>query len=297
MQTFSQSYCVRLRKMAALFAVAGVLQTAAGAVRGTNASAQDQAEKPHAKVELIADWPAALGAGKTIWTGVLFDLDPGWHIYWQNAGDSGTPPKINWQLPAGYRVGEIRWPTPVRLSHGSIVDYGYEGEVLLMAPVERNQAPLQQAGTGNDAATISADVRYVVCSDVCIPGRAHPNLLLLANAHRPADAAKWPDIFRRTRARLPRPEPASWNISAQSRKDDFVLFVRARTAVKGATFYPLDADEIENSAPQEFTSTSDGFRLRLRKSEQLSSRVTALKGLLVLGAGQAFQVSAPVAIP
>lgn len=295
MPTFSQSCCVALTKMAALFVMVGALQTAAAAVRGANAHAEAQAEKPHAKVELIADWPAASGAGKTIWTGVLFDLDPGWHIYWQNAGDSGTPPKINWQLPAGYRAGGIRWPTPVRLSHGSIVDYGYEGEVLLMAPIERDRALQQQAGAQNGAAAISADVRYVVCSDVCIPGRAHPNLSLLANADRPADAAKWRDIFRRTRAQLPRPEPASWNISAQSQKDDFVLSVHAARAVKGATFYPLDANEIENSAPQLFTPTPDGFRLRLRKSEQLSTSVTALKGLLVLGPGQAFQVSAPVA--
>ena len=30
---------------------------------------------------------------------MLFDLEKGWHIYWVNPGDSGEPPKIQWQLP------------------------------------------------------------------------------------------------------------------------------------------------------------------------------------------------------
>lgn len=295
MQTFSKTCCIALRRLAALFALAGALQVATAAMRCANPSGEGQGETPHAKVELIADRPGALRADQMMWTGILFDLDPGWHIYWENAGDSGTPPKINWRLPDGYRAGAVRWPTPVRLGHGSIVDYGYQGEVLLMVPIERDGARQQQAGGRNDAATISAEVKYVVCSDICIPGRAHLNLPLRTNADWLTNAAKWRDIFKRTRARLPRPEPASWKISAQSWEDDFVLSVQTGTVVRGAMFFPLDADEIENSAPQAFTPTSEGFRLRLRKSEQLATPVTTLKGLLVVGPGQAFQVSASVA--
>jgi DsbC/DsbD-like thiol-disulfide interchange protein len=293
MQTFSQIRCLALMAVGAVFLFAGAPQMTAAVRRGGPAG-QGQGEPQHAKVELIAESPAATGAAKTIWTGVLFHLDTGWHIYWQNAGDSGTPPKIEWQLPAGYRAGAIRWPTPVRLGHGSIVDYGYEGEVLLMAPIERGPAAQPQAGAQNDPVSISALVKYVVCSDVCIPGRAHPTLSL-AHADSPADAANWPAIFRRTRAQLPRPAPASWKASAQAEKDDFVLSVHTGTPVKGAMFLPLDVNQIENSAPQAFTSASNGFRLTLRKSEQLSTPVTTLQGLVVLGPGQAFQVSAPVA--
>ena len=83
-----------------------------------------------AKVELIAEQDA-VSPGKPLWVGLLFRLDEGWHIYWQNPGDSGEPPKIQWQLPPGFEAGTIRWPQPIRLGGGTVVDYGYEGQVLL----------------------------------------------------------------------------------------------------------------------------------------------------------------------
>ncbi len=40
--------------------------------------------------------------------------------------------------------------------------------------------------------------------------------------------------------------------------------------------------------------TRNGFRLTLKKSDQLTKAITTLKGLIVLGPGRAFEVSAPV---
>jgi DsbC/DsbD-like thiol-disulfide interchange protein len=245
---------------------------------------------PHARIELIVDGGA--GTGRTIWVGLFFRLDPGWHIYWQNPGDSGTPPKVNWHLPAGYRAGTLRWPTPIRLGHGSIVDYAYEGEVLLMAPIER--AAISQ---GNPP-PIAADVKYVVCSEVCIPGNAHLTLSLpsrdSAYPGAPSDPPEWHAAFARTRAQLPKPAPVAWKLSAASTKNDFVLSARTGAPVKNAAFFPSDPDEIENSAPQPFAETKDGFRLTLRKSEQLAKPVSTLRGLLVLGAQSSYEVAVPV---
>jgi DsbC/DsbD-like thiol-disulfide interchange protein len=245
----------------------------------------------HAKVELIADGTGTLG--QRLWAGVLFRLDVGWHVYWENAGDSGTPPKVAWQLPAGYRAGAIRWPAPVRLGHGSIVDYGYEGEVLLMAPLERGSNVGQ---SGPDV--IAADVRYVVCRDVCIPGKAHLRLTLpppvSTSGKAPHDEAGWDTIFERTRAELPKPIPATWKVSASSDKDNFLLAVRTRSAVQTATFFPLDSNVIENSAPQSLVATANGFRLTLRKSDLLTQPVSELKGVVQLGPQQAYEIAARV---
>jgi hypothetical protein len=59
-------------------------------------------------------------------------------------------------------------------------------------------------------------------------------------------------------------------------------------------FFPLDAGQIENSAPQTFALTKAGFRLTLRKSDQLSKPISFLKGVLVLDSGRAFELTAPV---
>jgi DsbC/DsbD-like thiol-disulfide interchange protein len=251
---------------------------------GSGARAQTPAES-HAKVELISDGnPGA--TTKVIWVGLLFHLDQGWHIYWQNAGDSGEPPKVSWNLPPGFRAGAIRWPQPMRLGSGSVVDYGYEDEVLLMARIEQ---PLgSRAGA---AIPIAADVEYVVCREVCIPGKAHLTLPDPATS----EASEWRGLFERARAHLPKAAPASWKLSATSDMDHFVLSAETGSQVESATFFPLGPNQIENSARQEFASTGNGFRLTLQKSDQLMKPISTLKGLVVLGPGQAFEVAVPVA--
>ncbi len=55
----------------------------------------------HVRLELISEVDSAQ-PGRAIRLGLLFNLDPEWHIYWQNPGDSGEPPRIEWKLPLGY---------------------------------------------------------------------------------------------------------------------------------------------------------------------------------------------------
>ncbi len=240
--------------------------------------------EPHLKVELISE-QATSPPGKPLWVGLLFRLEPGWHIYWQNPGDSGEPPKIQWNLPTGFLAGSIRWPQPIRLGGGSVVDYGYEGQVLLMAPI---QASSSRKATS--LPSLSADVKYIVCRDVCIPGKAHITLSGPADG----DWAVWRALFEQTRAQLPNPAPANWKVTAVSNKQHFILSVQARSQLTGASFFPLEPSQIDNSSPQEFSLTHNGFRLTLKKSDQLTKPITTLRGLIVLGSGRAFEVAAPI---
>jgi DsbC/DsbD-like thiol-disulfide interchange protein len=240
--------------------------------------------QPHLKVELISERPTS-SPGRPLWVGVLFRLDQGWHIYWQNPGDSGEPPKVQWDLPAGFAAGPIRWPQPIRLGGGSVIDYGYEGQVLLMAPIEGHSTP-----NATSIPSLSANVKYIVCRDVCIPGKAQVRL----SAPASGDWAAWRALFEQTRAQLPEPAPASWKVTAVSAEQNFILSVQARSRPTGASFYPLDPSQIDNSSRQVFEATHNGFRLTLKKSDQLTEPVRTLKGLIVFGPGRAFEVSAPV---
>src|ERR1700722_16298630 len=76
------------------------------------AAGAQSASASHAKVSLLAE-ENSFDAGHTMWIGLLFDLEKGWHIYWVNPGDSGERPKIQWQLPLGFQAREVRWPTAV----------------------------------------------------------------------------------------------------------------------------------------------------------------------------------------
>ena len=166
------------------------------------------------------------------------------------------------------------------------MDYGYEGQIVLL------MAPIQGPSSRNTTAlpNLSADVKYIVCRDVCIPGKAH----LTLSGPKNGDWAPWRTLFEQTRAQLPKPAPASWKVTTVSAKQYFILSVQAKTQLPGASFFPLEPSQIDNSSPQDFVPTPDGFRLTLKKSDQLTNPITALKGLIVLGPDRAFEVSAPV---
>jgi DsbC/DsbD-like thiol-disulfide interchange protein len=248
------------------------------------------ATESHAKVELIADVRAPQ-AGTKLWVGLLFRLDPGWHVYWQNAGDSGEPPRIRWNLPPGFSAGAIAWPTPTRLGTGSIIDYGYENQVLLMVPIER---PAAEKPGKNGAIELAADVNYLVCREICVPGKAHASLSLPLSAQSSAEATRWQTLFQQTKAQLPKQAPAGWKVVAKSSGDHFVLSVDTGIPVRKASFFPQEPNVVENSAPQEFSSARRGFQITLKKSDQLTSQASKLTGLVVVDGGRAYEISVPV---
>ena len=248
--------------------------------------AHSQTAESHAKLELIAE-RSAPASGEPLWVGLLFRLDPGWHIYWQNPGDSGEPPKVQWQLPAGFRASFFEWPTPIRLGSGSVVDYGYQGEVFLMAPIT---APA--GAKASSIAAIAADVKYIVCSDICIPGKAH----LMISVPGSADAVRAEDrreLFDKTREQLPMLVPRDSKVSVVVDKDHFILTVHGMPTPKSVTLFPERPSLIENSAPQILESTGDGFQLTLKKSDQYTT-YPLLRGILVLDSSHAFQIQASI---
>ena len=89
---------------------------------------------PHATAELVAD-VATAAPGRTLTVALRIAHEPGWHTYWKYPGDSGMPTRIGWTLPAGVTAGPILWPTPRRLPVGPLMNYGYEGEVLLLSEI------------------------------------------------------------------------------------------------------------------------------------------------------------------
>ena len=88
----------------------------------------------HVEAELVAEKSAAQ-AGKPVMLGLKLRMEPQWHTYWKNPGDSGLPTKIDWILPAGWKAGPIQWPYPHPLPVGPLMNYGYEDEVVLLTEI------------------------------------------------------------------------------------------------------------------------------------------------------------------
>ncbi|HEY0900680.1 MAG TPA: protein-disulfide reductase DsbD domain-containing protein, partial [Micavibrio sp.] len=89
------------------------------------------AAQNHAQISLIPE-TTHIAAGQTIKIGIAQTLEPGWHSYWLNPGDSGTPLEIEWVLPPGLKAGALAWPTPHKIPFGPLTNYGYENQVTLL---------------------------------------------------------------------------------------------------------------------------------------------------------------------
>src|SRR3954454_15323756 len=71
----------------------------------------------HVTAELVAE-QQALVPGQTTTVALRLAIEPGWHTYWRNPGESGLPTTLEWRLPPGYAAGSIAWPAPRALPAG-----------------------------------------------------------------------------------------------------------------------------------------------------------------------------------
>jgi len=248
-------------------------------------SAQTALGKSHLHVKLISD-RTALVPGTTTAVGLYFKLVPGWHIYWINAGDSGEPPRVLWTLPSGITAGDIQWPTPQRLVADSLVSYGYTNSVLLTVPIAvRSTSAAREA-------TLHADVNWLVCREICIPGISKLDLTLpVSRTSRPTASSA---LFRQARASLPKKLPAGWSATVSGAPDHFLLHVKTGKRLANASFIPRHSLQVSNDATQEPRSMPNGITLTIKKSDELLSPIAQLDGLLVLENGVSYDINAPV---
>ena len=93
-------------------------------------------------------------------------MEPGWHTYWKNPGDAGSPTKIEWQLPPGITVVDSGWPVPKKIPPAEVTTYGYEDEVVLPSVLEI------ASNTPPGRLVIKAHVSWLECKESCIPASA-----------------------------------------------------------------------------------------------------------------------------
>jgi len=247
----------------------------------------NSADAPHVHVQLVV--PASvLVVGQAADAGLYIKIDPGWHVYWKNAGDAGEPPHIKWTLPEGITAGPLQFPAPKRLPLGPLMDFGYEDEVLY--PFSVNAAQTAKPGL----AVLHAKVDWLVCQASCIPGKAELEVSRDVSEHPGKAVAPRADdqLFKRLSGRLPKPLPAEAKAVFQPTKDGFRLTVDTGRKEAEAAFFPADQDILDNPAPQKFAPTARGFALDLKKDANLAGNPAELKGVLELSGGRAYEITA-----
>jgi thiol:disulfide interchange protein len=245
----------------------------------------------HLTAEMVSLAPA-VAPGGSVEVGLVMSLEEHWHVYWINAGDSGEPPAIKWTLPAGVTAGPIQFPVPTRLPLGPLMDFGYEDEVAF--PVKITVAP----GVAPGPIHLDARITWLVCREVCIPGKAHMGLDLKVDpAAAPEQQLGALGEFLKA---VPAPLPAEYKATVTGGKSEFVLTIAGSPADTpkvtpgDVEFYPYDPDLIVNAADQKFERIPSGFRLRIARAPESTALPATLHGVIKFTDGEGYEVSAPV---
>lgn len=191
----------------------------------------------HVTAELVAEH-SAVHPGQALRVGLKIRHQPHWHTYWRNPGDSGLPTTVDWTLPMGAQVGEIQWPVPQRLPVGPLVNYGYEGE-LLLPQLLQVPAQLQPGST----LVLRAQANWLVCREVCIPEGAQLDLRLPVVAPEviPGSTEHLP-VFERLAAAQPQPL-SGWRTRLQHAGGDLLLTLDAPVADGASASAPAPGDK------------------------------------------------------
>jgi DsbC/DsbD-like thiol-disulfide interchange protein/cytochrome c biogenesis protein CcdA len=233
----------------------------------TPAAVEAQPRANAIQPELVAEGPAVRGGEVEL--AIVMRTKPGWHGYWLNPGDAGLPMEVQWQLPPGFSVGELRYPVPTRLTIGGIMNYVYERDYAVLV---RLQAPPGASGT----IPIRAEARWLACTDkICVPESGSFQLDLPVGSGTPNRAR-----FDEWRRALPRPlaTPAAFQSTGEVYR--VAIPLPRSVAVEDPYVFPIDDGPVDYAAPQRFFRDGDRLvaHLKMKRGDPQE-----LRGVLSLG--------------
>lgn len=139
----------------------------------------------YGSVRLLRGWQMADGSYQLA---LAFQLNPGWKTYWRTPGPAGLPPMFDWAESENIGAIDMRWPTPEVMEQGGMTTLGYYKSLVL---------PINIMPEADGPVRIALDLRYGVCSDICVPAEA----AFLARLDGSVDEGN--DIIRAALATLP----------------------------------------------------------------------------------------------
>ena len=198
----------------------------------------------HARISLIKDHSDFV-PGTSINIGLKVSMDKGWHTYWRNPGDSGGPIEIDWDLPKGFSVSDIKWPLPEKIEYPPLMTYGYEDFVIYPMVLSI------PADYSDDYFEMTADI--LICADVCIPesGKISSNLLDIES-----DSLLYEWLESIPSKSLP--------ITTSLNDNNLEISFTFEKEIKEIYFFPDENNSIDYSSKQNFYKKDDGYFLSIK---------------------------------
>ncbi|MCB1214787.1 MAG: thioredoxin family protein [Deltaproteobacteria bacterium] len=216
----------------------------------------------HAQAYLISPLESLGTEQESFW--LLFELkiDPHWHTYWQNPGDSGLAPKLKWKLPPGWEAGPIVWQAPKRLPLGPLVNYGYEHHAYHLVKLQKTQKASKNQKPNFE---IQLQAKWLICQEDCIPEEAQLSLNLGYGNKKinPQADKKIQELLRSANFK-------KISASFEKQEDSLSLHLNSQdlashSPIQSLYFYPKENGLIESAAPQTWENQGDQTILKIKK--------------------------------
>ncbi|NLB34367.1 MAG: thioredoxin fold domain-containing protein [Elusimicrobia bacterium] len=253
------------------------LQNLTDSIAGDSSDYKDFKSTNYSEVILVnkSEW---ISPGEVFEIGLLFLMEDGWHTYWQNPGDSGMAPIIEWSLPEGFTIGQVSWPYPKKYDEGSYEVFGHDNFLLLKAQVN----PPDKM-TSVQRITFGAKANWLICKDICLSEQAEFSLTLPVK-EEPAPILKiWEHYFEKTESMLPIEDP-SWSFRALRENGDIKLLASPpknfpQKRLENAEFFPINQGEVESIA-KAWEIVDQEYCLTMKLTGELNQN-KILEGVLV----------------
>jgi thiol:disulfide interchange protein DsbD len=239
------------------------------------ASVAVSAAGDHVKPELLFGRTGYL-PGRSLQAGIRLVMEPGWHCCWVNPGAGGAKLRAVWELPLGWRAGELDYPVPERFQAGGLTGFGYTGEVLLPVRIE-----VPQNASGE--ARIKLRLSWAACNrDGCVPESLEIPVVVPQGGGPTRDAI----VISRATSKIPlglygarlvvRPVGSKWLISVRMPEG-------RELDLSKSEMFPVSTKMIDPAATVSFTRNRDGWVAEAPRSAQGRGSSRHLKLLFVGG--------------
>lgn len=218
--------------------------------------------------------------GEEFYVGLKFTMQGEWHTYWNNPGDTGLPAIFKWDLPEGFKVSDIIWPTPHKIFIEPLINYGYKGETILMAKITPPANLVE-----NDIYNIKLKADYLICEEICIPGSGEYSTQVIGSGETTYRVDHKP-LFDKIRSELP--QEILTDFKVYSDNDSYYIGIPTnQTPALPLTFIPANEDVIIDSADQDIYKTESEYIITILKDTYTGNEnKPRLQGLLLSGSGE-----------
>lgn len=220
-------------------------------------------------------------AGQTIQIATTIKMAQDWHVYWVNPGDSGLPVNITWDLPTDFKIGDIIWPVPDKITFDILANYGYYDEVILLQDLTLPK------NLPEGKIDLRAQVNMLICKDICIPESSeitlslnNPDILPQNNDH----------IFTKAQSTGPKKLDGIFTYHEDGQNLILNLSTSDQNLLDAATkgdleFFPYDYGTLAYAQEPEVTLSNNLITISHKRGDLSMAKFTSIGGVVVIQNG------------